>query len=83
MAYTINQMFHSAMFLTYVFTMYRGFLLKIPMVVTEFKKFDPGQFKYLTIWNVVSLCHIFATFFLSRIPFDESDRIGRAREISY
>lgn len=53
MAYTINQMFHSAMFLTYVFTMYRGFLLKIPMVITEFKKFDPGQFKYLTIWNVI------------------------------
>ncbi|XP_043253747.1 androgen-dependent TFPI-regulating protein-like isoform X2 [Colletes gigas] len=60
MAYTINQLFHTTMFLTYAFTMYSADHLNIPMVNSAFEKFDPKEFKYLTVWGVI----IQAVFFL-------------------
>ncbi|XP_017788085.1 PREDICTED: androgen-induced gene 1 protein-like isoform X2 [Habropoda laboriosa] len=53
MSCTINQLFHTSMYLMYVFTLYRGFMLDLPMLKTRFIKYDPGQLKYLTIWNVI------------------------------
>ncbi|XP_076379920.1 androgen-induced gene 1 protein isoform X2 [Megalopta genalis] len=53
MAYTINQIFHTSMFLTYAVTVYKGHYMRIPSVVAAFKKFDPGMLKYMTIWNVI------------------------------
>lgn len=57
MAYTINQLFHMGMFLVYMFTLYQATHLNIPMLNSAFVKFDPGQYKYLTVWGVVS--HVF------------------------
>ncbi|XP_076626259.1 androgen-dependent TFPI-regulating protein isoform X4 [Colletes latitarsis] len=53
MAYTINQLFHTAMFLTYAFTMYSADHLNIPILNSAFEKFDPKEFKYLTVWGVI------------------------------
>ncbi|KAG7209536.1 hypothetical protein KM043_015617 [Ampulex compressa] len=42
------------MLATYAFTLYYAFnVLHIPMLSIVFKKFDPGQFKYLTMWDVI------------------------------
>ncbi|XP_076160800.1 androgen-induced gene 1 protein isoform X2 [Ptiloglossa arizonensis] len=60
MAYTINQLFHMGMFLVYMFTLYQATHLNIPMLNSAFVKFDPGQYKYLTVWGVI----IQAAFFL-------------------
>ncbi|XP_053988525.1 androgen-dependent TFPI-regulating protein-like isoform X3 [Hylaeus volcanicus] len=60
MAYTINQLFHTGMFLTYAFTFYSVTQLNIPSLNDAFKKFDPGLLKYLTMWGVI----IQAVFFL-------------------
>lgn len=60
MAYTIHQIFHTSMFLTYVFALYKVFHLDIPNLNATARKFDPGMLKFITIWNVI----IQAIFFL-------------------
>ncbi|XP_012349387.1 androgen-dependent TFPI-regulating protein isoform X1 [Apis florea] len=53
MTYTLNQLLHTSACLMYVFTLYIAFTLRIPTLNIRFTKFDPGQFKYLTIWDVI------------------------------
>ncbi|XP_076653598.1 androgen-induced gene 1 protein isoform X5 [Halictus rubicundus] len=59
MAYTINQVFHTSMVLTYAFTLYKVFYLELPKPHPA-RDFDPGMLKYVTIWNVI----LQAIFFL-------------------
>lgn len=55
MSHTVNLLPHVAGFGMYAFTLYYSFyLLHIPFMVEKFSQFDPGQMKYLTIWDVVS-----------------------------
>lgn len=54
MTYTLNQLLHTSSCLMYVVTLYIAFTLHIPTLNIRFTKFDPGQLKYLTIWDVVS-----------------------------
>ncbi|XP_015113850.1 androgen-dependent TFPI-regulating protein isoform X2 [Diachasma alloeum] len=52
---TLLNLFHLTAFTAYGFTLYEAFFdLHIPMLAHKFKKFDPGQFKYLTIWGVIA-----------------------------
>lgn len=46
----------------YSFTMYAFVNVHIPMLATSFSKFDPGQFKYLTMWNLVSHVYFFFNY---------------------
>lgn len=67
----LNTLFHLVNLVAYSFTLYYAFyILHIPLLINKFSKFDPGQLKYLTMWNVVS--NIFITvnslsFFLNKI----------------
>ncbi|XP_032677850.1 androgen-dependent TFPI-regulating protein-like isoform X3 [Odontomachus brunneus] len=61
MANILNTLVHLLNILAYGFTLYyASFILRIPFLENKFKDFDPGQFKYLTIWNVI----LQAVFFL-------------------
>lgn len=53
MAYTINQIFHTSMVLTYAFTLYKTFNLDLPRLHATVPSFDPGMLKFITIWNVI------------------------------
>ncbi|XP_066597651.1 androgen-dependent TFPI-regulating protein-like isoform X4 [Prorops nasuta] len=58
---SLNKVIHVATFATYLYTCYYAhFVLYIPMLTDVFKKFDPGQLKYLTIWCLIAQ----ALFFL-------------------
>lgn len=61
MTYTLNQLLHTSSCLMYVFTLYIAFTLRIPTLTIRFTKFDPGQLKYLTIWDVVSYIFLLLT----------------------
>ena len=62
MSSTLMLVFHTSQLAAYVFTLYYAFLL---LTFPNIKRpgatgsFDPGQMKYLTIWDVVS---VFSTF---------------------
>ncbi|XP_076755134.1 androgen-dependent TFPI-regulating protein isoform X2 [Xylocopa sonorina] len=53
MPFTIYQLFHTSVFLMYVFTTYSMMSIRIPNATNLYKKFDPGHIKYLTIWNMI------------------------------
>ncbi|XP_043475173.1 androgen-dependent TFPI-regulating protein-like isoform X1 [Leptopilina heterotoma] len=54
MSSTTYCLIHMAMSGIYVFTAYYAFFhLDIPMLRRSTEYFDPGQFKYLTVWNVI------------------------------
>ncbi|XP_003707711.2 androgen-dependent TFPI-regulating protein isoform X2 [Megachile rotundata] len=53
MTFTINQLFHTTALLTYVFTVYSAVSVKIPIAAEQFKNFDVGQARYLTVWNLI------------------------------
>ncbi|EFN65173.1 hypothetical protein EAG_05722 [Camponotus floridanus] len=53
MAPVLNTLVHLISLILYGFTLYYAFnILHIPMVAAKFEKFDPGQLKYLTMWDV-------------------------------
>lgn len=55
MAPVLNALVHLVSVMMYGFTLHYSFtVLYIPMIATKFEKFDPGQLKYLTMWDVVS-----------------------------
>ncbi|XP_014468942.1 PREDICTED: androgen-dependent TFPI-regulating protein-like isoform X2 [Dinoponera quadriceps] len=61
MAHVLNMLVHLVNVMTYGFTLYYSFLvIHIPLLADKFKDFDPGQFKFLTMWNVI----LQAVFFL-------------------
>lgn len=63
MTYTLNQLLHTSSCLMYVVTLYKAFTLRIPTSYNiRFTKFDPGQLKYLTIWDVVSYIFLLTNF---------------------
>ncbi|XP_011304581.1 androgen-dependent TFPI-regulating protein-like isoform X2 [Fopius arisanus] len=52
---TLMNLFHLTAFSAYSFTLYQAFFnMDIPLLAHRFKKFDPGQLKYLTIWGVIA-----------------------------
>ncbi|XP_029033029.1 androgen-induced gene 1 protein-like isoform X3 [Osmia bicornis bicornis] len=53
MAWTINQLFHAKAFLVSAYTVYKTYLLVIPVVTNQYKNFDVGQWRYLTFWNLI------------------------------
>ncbi|XP_011868776.1 PREDICTED: androgen-dependent TFPI-regulating protein-like isoform X2 [Vollenhovia emeryi] len=54
MTYVLNTVVHFVNLVAYSFTLYYAFnVLHIPFLVNKFSKFDPGQFKYLTMWDVI------------------------------
>ncbi|CAD1471835.1 unnamed protein product [Heterotrigona itama] len=59
--YTLSRLHHISSFLMYIFTLYEGFLIKIPLLSKKIpiSDFDPGAVKFLTMWNVISLKAIF------------------------
>lgn len=55
MAVDLNFTVHVVNVAMYSFTVYYSFaILNVPPLRKQFKEFDPGQMKYLTIWNLVS-----------------------------
>ncbi|XP_076282378.1 androgen-induced gene 1 protein isoform X2 [Lasioglossum baleicum] len=60
MAYTLNQIVHTSMFLTYVFSLFKAFHLEFPRQNATVTDFDPGMLKFMTIWNLI----LQAIFFL-------------------
>ncbi|XP_020283886.1 androgen-induced gene 1 protein-like isoform X4 [Pseudomyrmex gracilis] len=61
MLHMVNLLSHVAGFGMYAFTLYYSlYLLHIPFMVEKFSQFDPGQMKFLTIWDVI----LQAVFFL-------------------
>ncbi|XP_011634661.1 androgen-dependent TFPI-regulating protein-like isoform X4 [Pogonomyrmex barbatus] len=50
----INMVVHLVNLMAYSFTLYYSFyILHIPFLMNKFDKFDPGQWKYLTMWDVI------------------------------
>ncbi|XP_072743910.1 androgen-dependent TFPI-regulating protein isoform X1 [Anoplolepis gracilipes] len=61
MTHVLNTLVHWVSLVIYSFTLYYALnILHFPMVKQKFEKFDPGQLKYLTIWDVI----LQAVFFL-------------------
>ncbi|XP_011155287.2 androgen-dependent TFPI-regulating protein isoform X1 [Harpegnathos saltator] len=61
MAHVLNTFAHLINVMMYGFTLYYAFfMLRIPHLEKKFQSFDPGQLKYLTIWNLI----LQAVFFL-------------------
>ncbi|XP_029676434.1 androgen-dependent TFPI-regulating protein-like isoform X2 [Formica exsecta] len=61
MALVSNTLVHLVSLMMYGFTLFYAFtILHIPILGKRFEKFDPGQFKYLTMWDVI----LQAVFFL-------------------
>jgi hypothetical protein len=57
----LNTVVHLVNVVAYSYTMYYAlYILDFPMVRIKFSKFDPGNAKYLTIWNLI----LQAIFFL-------------------
>nr|XP_012235073.1 PREDICTED: androgen-dependent TFPI-regulating protein-like isoform X1 [Linepithema humile] len=66
MAHSINTLFHLASLTAYGFTHYYTFnKLHVPMLKEVFKEYDPGQMKYLTVWNVILQAVFFLICFLN------------------
>ncbi|KYN30577.1 hypothetical protein ALC56_15273, partial [Trachymyrmex septentrionalis] len=54
MPHVLNTLFHLVSLATYSFTVYYTYnVLRFPEY-KKFNNFDPGQNKYLTVWNLVS-----------------------------
>jgi len=74
MPHVLNILVHLVNLVAYSFTLYYAFnVLYLPMLVNKFGKaeFDPGQLKYLTIWNVVSNIFISIINLSSRLSLNK------------
>ncbi|TGZ49625.1 Uncharacterized protein DBV15_02022 [Temnothorax longispinosus] len=55
MPHVLNTVVHLVNLVAYSFTLYYAFkILHIPFLEKKFSDFETGQFKYLTMWDVVS-----------------------------
>ncbi|XP_070156245.1 androgen-induced gene 1 protein isoform X3 [Polyergus mexicanus] len=67
MALVLNTLVHLVSLMMYGFTLFYAFtILHIPMIGKRFEKFDPGQFKYLTMWDVFVGVTFWALMFVDR-----------------
>ncbi|XP_001601824.1 androgen-dependent TFPI-regulating protein isoform X1 [Nasonia vitripennis] len=64
----LHTLTHIVILSAYFFTVYcTFFVLDIPVLHERFKKFDVGQLKYLTVWNVIAQTFFFLICLLNDI----------------